>query len=187
MTQSDIERWNSKYESRAFTETFVADPLLIDNEAVFAGDGVSLDVACGTGDNALFLAQKGYASVGVDGSIAGLRHCQRKAAALGLEVMTFVADLERFPLPQEYFDVIVSFRYLDRALIPSIQSAVKSGGLLVFKTFNRNFLSEKPAFPPAYCLRHGELRAWFEDWRCADTNDLDGNADSLTYWMGYRP
>ncbi len=186
MTQADIERWNRKYEARAGTRTLDTDSLLIDHAILFTGGGYALDVACGMGDNALFLAQQGYTSFGVDASLAGLRHCRRKATTLGLEVLTFVADLESYPLPNACFDVVVAFRYLDRALVPAIQGALKRGGLLALKTFNRNFLSENPTFPAAYCLRHGELRGWFESWRCVDSNDRPDNRDTQTHWLGYK-
>jgi SAM-dependent methyltransferase len=132
------------------------------------------------------LAQRGYVSYGVDGSIEGLRHCQRKSIDNGLEVTLFVADLEHLSLPVNRFDVIVVMRYLDRERIPLLKRILKPNGLLVFKTFNHNFLKEKPSFPRAYVLDVGELKAWFKNWRCVDTNDSADNAESCTHWLGYR-
>ncbi len=184
--KSDIRRWDAKYTSLAYTPEFAPDPLLLEHAALLTGRGVSLDVACGTGDNALYLAQRGYNSYAVDGSIEGLRHCRRKAGDNRLEVTLFVADLELLSLPGNSFDVIVVMRYLDRDQIPRLKHTLKPDGLLVFKTFNRNFLREKPDFPGAYVLDDGELKAWFKGWRCVDTNDVPGNVDKFSYWLGYR-
>lgn len=184
--RSDIQRWDNKYASLTYAPAFTPDPLLLAYAHLFTGRGRSLDVACGTGDNALYLAQRGYTSYGVDGSIEGLLHCQRKAIDNRLEVTLFVADLEHLSLPGNSFDVIVVMRYLDRKLIPLLKRTLRLEGLLLFKTFNQNFLKEKPSFPKAYVLHEGELKAWFEDWRCVDTNDSADNADGFTHWVGYR-
>ncbi len=184
--RSDIQRWDKKYISRAYTPVFTPDSLLLAHAKLLTGRGRSLDVACGTGDNTLYLAQRGYSSYGVDGSIEGLRHCQRKAIDNRLEVTLFVADLEQLSLPANSFDVVVVMRYLDREQIPLLKRALRPDGLLVFKTFNQNFLKDKPSFPRAYVLDVGELQTWFRNWRCVDTNDLADNAESFTHWLGYR-
>lgn len=184
--RSDIQRWDNKYTALTYTPELNPDPLLLEHADLLTGRGRSLDVACGTGDNALYLAQRGYTSYGVDGSIEGLRHCQRKAIDNRLEVTLFVADLEHLSLPGNSFDAIVVMRYLDRELIPLLKRIVRPEGLLVLKTFNRNFLKEKPNFPSAYVLDDGELNAWFKDWRCVDSNDSTETADSFTHWLGYR-
>ncbi len=184
--RSDIQRWDNKYTSLTYSPALAPDPLLLAHAELLPGRGRSLDVACGTGDNALYLAQRGYTSYGVDGSIEALRHCQRKAIDNRLEVTLFVADLEHLSLPANSFDVIVVMRYLDRERIPLLKRTLRPEGLLVFKTFNQNFLKEKPSFPRAYVLDDGELKAWFKNWRCIDTNDFADNADSFTHWLGYR-
>ena len=184
--RSDIQRWDNKYTSLTYTPRFTPDPLLLAHAELLTGRGRSLDVACGTGDNALYLAQRGYISYGVDGSIEGLRLCQRKAIDNQLAVTLFVADLEHLSLPGNSFDVIVVMSYLDRERISLLKRTLRPEGLLVFKTFNQNFLKEKPSFPRAYVLDAGELKAWFKNWRCVATNDSADNADCFTYWLGYR-
>ncbi len=72
----DIERWNRKYQNGNPNPAFEPDPLLSDYRHLLDGKGKALDVACGVGHNALFLARLGYDVVGVDGSIVGLRYCQ---------------------------------------------------------------------------------------------------------------
>ncbi len=185
--RSEIERWNEKYESKALSQTLNPDPLLIQHQVLLTGGGRALDIASGTGDNALFLAQRGYDSYAVDGSVVGLQHCRHKARIRQLRVQCFVADLDRYSFPESVFSVVVLLRYLNRALMPVVRAAVRPGGLLFFKTFNRNFLLSKPSFPSEYVLDHGELSAWFKGWPCLDTNDSPGNPDTSTHWVGHRP
>lgn len=184
--RSDIQRWDKKYTTLRYTPVFSPDPLLLAHAELLTGRGRSLDVACGTGDNALYLAQRGYTSYGVDGSLEGLRHCQRKANDNQLNVTLFVADLEQLCLPGNSFDVVVVMRYLDRERIPSLKRTLRPAGLLAFKTFNKNFLRDKPSFPRAYVLNDGELKAWFGNWQCVDSNDSTNNTESFTYWLGYK-
>jgi glycine/sarcosine N-methyltransferase len=56
-----------------------------------------LDAACGSGGHALALARWGYAATGADASSVMIALAERKAAAAGLVVPYFVADLARLP------------------------------------------------------------------------------------------
>lgn len=55
--------------------------------------GRVLDVGCGLGENALFLAERGYEVVGIDASISAVERCQSKARARGLRVDFQVGDV----------------------------------------------------------------------------------------------
>ncbi len=184
--RADIDRWNRKYAVHQGDADAAPDAMLVRHRRLLGGGGCALDLASGTGDNALYLAELGYHSIAIDGSINALRYCMARARARHLPVSALVADLDHFPLPPAYFDVIVVVRYLNRALVDPIKHALRPNGLLFYRTFNVNFLSAKPAFPAAYTLRHGELREWFADMVCVDTNDAPDNHDTDSYWIGRR-
>jgi cyclopropane fatty-acyl-phospholipid synthase-like methyltransferase len=60
--------------------------------------GSVLDIGCGTGEHALFFAEKGYEVWGIDSAPLAIRKAQEKAAARGLEVHFLVLsalDLSR--------------------------------------------------------------------------------------------
>ena len=185
--KSDIDRWNKKYLNHRYSDSVTPDPLLVENQSLLSGKGNALDLACGVCDNALFLARLGYSSFAVDGSITALHFGKRKAKANGLNLLGFVADLDSYPFPAAYFDVIVVLRYLNRDLIEPMRGALKSGGLLLFQTFNKRFLKQKPTFPEQYVLNDGELRDWYGDWYCVKTNDDTTNQATQSYWVGKKP
>jgi len=108
-----------------------------------------LDLACGSGRHARYLAGLGHEVTAVDRQppqLAGVR-CLR-------------ADLEDggpWPLPGERFAGIVVINYLHRPLYAAIEHALAPGGVLIYETFmvgNERF--GKPS-NPAFSLRPGEL------------------------------
>jgi len=183
---SDIQRWNGKYAQRQPSTVIDPDELLIRYADRVPRQGSALDVASGTGDNACYLAQLGLESFAVDGSAIALAHCRAKAQAHGLSVMSFVADLDHYPLPVGRLDVVVVFRYLNRKLFPVLQSSLRPGGWLLYKTFNLNYLREKPVFRREYLVTPGELREAFKGLHLIESNDDPGNADIYSYWVGQR-
>lgn len=151
------------------------------------GVGTALDLACGVGHNAVYLAQLGYDVVAVDGSLIGLNYCREALRGKNLRLSLVNADLENFTLPPNFFNVVLVIRYLHRALIARLKSAIKPGGLVIYQTFNTNYLRERPVFNKDYLLKPGELAEFFVDFTSVATNDTPDVSESLSYWIGTRP
>jgi tellurite methyltransferase len=79
--------------------------------------------------------------------------------------MAVVADLTRFSLPDERFDVIVNFYYLQRDLWGTYRRALRAGGILVIETLMQEMHEIRPDIDPQYLLSPGELKAAFIDWQ----------------------
>ena len=128
--------------------------------------GPVLDLACGKGENGLFLAGLGLPVVLADQSLDALDVARRVAAERGLKVKFWTVDLEtgRNPLQKEHYRAIMVFRYLYRPLIPYIRESIRRGGILIYETFT----SEQPKYGhphnPDYLLEPGELAESFQDW-----------------------
>lgn len=121
---------------------------------LFAPGGAILDLACGRGRHARWLARRGHPVLAVDrdeGALADL------AGAPDIE--TLCADLEQgaWPLAQRRFDGIVVTHYLHRPLWPHLLAALAPGGVLLYETFaSGNGELGKPS-KPDFLLRPGEL------------------------------
>ena len=70
-------------------------------------DGSVLDVGCGTGENALYLAQKGYQVTGVDSSPTALAKAMLKVAERGLKVKFLLFDSLQLEHLGTVFDTII--------------------------------------------------------------------------------
>lgn len=128
--------------------------------------GRALDVACGAGRHALFLAARGWHVVAVDASRTGIEITKERARASHLDVDACVADLERggFTIEREAYDLICVFYYLQRDLWPLIRAGLRAGGTLV-AAIHFSEEPEKEEGNPNFLLRPGELRAEFKGWK----------------------
>jgi tellurite methyltransferase len=124
----------------------------------------ALDVACGTGRDAVYMAIRGLKVTAIDVLPDALRRVQDLARRNRVEVRPVCHDLERAgELPDgSGADVVTVFRYLHRPLFPALAGAVAAGGYLVYETFHeRNRQTGKRPCSDAHLLRPGELPAYF--------------------------
>lgn len=183
----DILRWDDKYRDAGAADFVAVDELLKNHDRLLAGEGRALDVACGAGANAIFVASRGYTTIGVDGSVRGLRLAARRAKEIGVTLHLINADLERYRPPPAAFDLVLVFRYLNRSLFDALEQTLHPRGVLFYKTFNRNLLDVKPEFNPEYLLKPGELPGFFGALEQVATNDRAGNSDVFSWWIGRKP
>ncbi|HEV2774141.1 MAG TPA: methyltransferase domain-containing protein [Solirubrobacteraceae bacterium] len=159
------DRWNERY-AQPGRPWMPEEPSewLVGHSSLLAGGGRALDVACGDGRNALYLAQLGYMVDAIDVSDVAVDALRAATEARGL-TMTItprVVDLEREPLPTGPYDVIVVTNFLQRDLFEPLQDALAPGGLLVFETLARCHVDELGhSFNPAYLVAPGELAGAF--------------------------
>lgn len=122
--------------------------------AFIPAGGRVLDLACGAGRHARFLAARGLRVLAVDRDVTAL---SSNGPHEGIEARR--ADLERDPWPfaGELFDGIVVTNYLYRPLLATLVRSVADRGVLVYETFAAG--NERYGRPsnPDFLLRPGEL------------------------------
>ncbi|OBS08266.1 class I SAM-dependent methyltransferase [Acidihalobacter prosperus] len=170
--------WEAHYAGR---DPLAAEParVLLDHAHLLPADGYALDLACGLGANALFLARHGLRTAAWDASPTAIAALARAADSAGLSLDAEVRDVIALPPPVAAFDVIVVSRFLARALSPVLAAALKPNGLLFYQTFGppsvdpgrgprcadfRLAQGELPRLFPAL-----ELRAYREEGAFGDT------------------
>jgi len=189
MSISDQERWDARWAEPKSAHVREPHPLLVSfvlrNPQVC---GRALDVACGVGQNTVWLAQHGFLVDAVDISLVALEHARRSAAEAGLapRAVNFIqADLESWSPAVEAYDLVVGFRFLNRRLWPRLQAALRPGGWLVYQTFNLHKLNPDSDCPFEYLLEIGELRRTFSGWHIIESGD-DGGSGRDQSWLVCR-
>jgi len=123
--------------------------------------GLALDLACGLGANALFLAEKEMEVQAWDISSLALNKLQQNAQKKSLKIAIKKVFIKPESLPKNTFDVIVLAHFLDRTLCNAIMGALKSGGLLFYQTYVREKIDLSGPNNPAFLLARNELLQLF--------------------------
>ncbi len=134
-------------------------PWLTGHRSLLPAAGEGLDLACGSGRHAIWLAEQGFRTVAVDRDSVAVDALSQEAARRGLSIRAQVVDLESGEpfLVSDSFDVIVVVRYLHRPLFPSLVGALRRGGVLLYETFTRAQAARGKPTNPAFLLEPGEL------------------------------
>jgi SAM-dependent methyltransferase len=133
VSAAERDKWDARYRDGAYEHRTNPTALLAEWLPRLK-PGRALDVACGAGRNALFLAAHGFAVSALDISAVALERGRRAAAASGVDVDWLCADLDDDPavaLPPGPFDLIVWVRYVHRALMPHVIARLGAGGVLL--------------------------------------------------------
>ncbi len=157
-----IRRWDERYARGEELHAFAPSPPLA--EAVEGvAPGLALDLACGAGRHALFLAGRGWKVQALDGSRAGLDRLAEEAlrrGTAGIEARAVDLEADGFTLPLAAFDLVCDFYFLHRPLFAQIHRAVKPGGRFAAAIHVRTQPDEKNRF----LLEPGELRNLVLSW-----------------------
>lgn len=167
MSAQDQQRWDEKYAVREQPHELVPDPWL-QSVAAPLPSGRALELACGLGHNAIWLAKNGWQVDAIDISPVGLRLAADLADRIGIAVNWIAADLDDFTPPVETYDLICVFRFLDRRRLPRlIENALRPGGLLIYETFAAAHLVRPDSHMknPAFALVPGEWSGLFPTLR----------------------
>ena len=159
-----IRKWDERYRLRERPEEDLdaaPTPLL----AATAGNlkpGKALDLACGVGRNAFWLAEHGWDVTAVDGAATAIEILRNRASERGLKINADVADLEEgeFVIEPSRWNLIAMCYYLQRNLFEPAKQGVVPGGVVISIVH----ITEPGEEPTAHRLRPGELEKYFAGW-----------------------
>ena len=107
----------------------------------------ALEVGCGGGILAEEIARMGFETTGIDPSEPSLKIARKHAAAEGLNIQYDFGTGEALPYEKASFDVVFCCDVLEHVrnlpkVISEIARVLKPGGVFVFDTLNRTFVSK---------------------------------------------
>ena len=161
---ADAGDWDERYR-RGEHPGPEPDPFLVRStpliQQLLSNGGHALDLAGGTGRNAVYAAGLGFSVTLVDASAEALV----KAQSLPLTLIH--ANLERgeYVPPPESFELVMVFFYLQRDLFPALEAALKPGGVLIYRTYTIERLRKHPDANHSFLLEPGELPDAFRGLR----------------------
>lgn len=148
---SDRARWNEKYSRKDYPEEPSA---IVKGFSGLVQPTTALDIAAGSGRNAIYLAGQGFTVDAVDISDEGLSLLRGRHPA----IRSICADLDTFDIPVERYGLIINILFLNRRLFPQIREGLMPGGLLIFETLiEAPGHAEHSAHGRDYFLRENEL------------------------------
>lgn len=147
----DQQFWDDRYNSREQLFSGLPNDVLI-SETDELPRGHALDVGCGEGADARWLAEQGWQVTAIDVSRVALE----RAAPTHPDVSWSHADLEQAPPPRRSFDLVSAHyfpieRETDHPTVRGLLEAVAPGGTLLF-------VGHDPADFPASHEHHSEQR-----------------------------
>ena len=164
--------WESVYQTPAGSAFGEPSAEILAIAKVLPLNAAVLDLGCGEGRNALFLAECGFDVTAVDISRNGINKLCSLASQRGLKVRSFVADMRTYELDRQ-FDLIISHGCLHlierpawEQLLQRIKAQTTPNGYNVVAVFTDHLAP--PPDMEAFCIglfQEGELFAHYKDWQ----------------------
>ena len=128
--------FGSPHEMKEYTELL---------ESGHIPPGRAIDLGCGEGSNAIYLAQNGFDVTGVDFSHTAIKRARAKARATGLEMVFYEDDLTNLHHVSGKYDLLVDFGALndlnqvDRDLyLQNVLPLTNPGSLYILLCFTKS-------------------------------------------------
>lgn len=139
--QEDKEKWNKRYLQMQMP--LESSDIIRESTMLLPHSGRALDIACGNGRNARFLASCGLDVRAIDISDIAInlanklyRESNNHQTKGSLELLCL--DLDSYHIEPKSYDVICNFYFLNRDILYQIPSALKPNGLVFLETFEEN-------------------------------------------------
>lgn len=185
-----IQKWDQFY-SQSGAPAPCPSQVLAEHAHLLPKTGTALDLACGLGANALFLARNGLAVTAMDISNMAIEQLKTEVRQKGLAINACQQNITAASLQENSFDVIVVSRFLDRTLMNAIIEALKPNGLLFYQTFRRDKQDQSGPQNPDYLLAENELLQLFLPLTVIFYNeyaqDPDSGLSNEAQFIGRKP
>ncbi|MGW0160515.1 class I SAM-dependent methyltransferase [Mycobacterium sp. NPDC003323] len=173
MSAQDRQRWDAAYADRDAASAPMLPAVFGAHEDNFPRTGTALEIACGSGEAAVWLARRGLDVHGVDVSAVAIGRARALAEGCGVEIRFAVHDLDAGLPPGGPVDVLLCHNFRDPFRYADMIARLKPGGLLAVCV-----LSEVGAAAGRFRAEPRELRAAFAELDIIAAEEGGGQA-----WM----
>ena len=150
--------------SRLWSPNPLLQQVIENNELAFAHNAPfhALDLGCGGGRDAVFLAEQGWQVTAIDQESRVLDRAKRLADNNQQQVNWRCCNLRQSEcLPSASFDLILMLRFLNRDLYPYLRQHTRPGGYVLIQTFSEGTEVFGSPKNPNFILKKGELAKEF--------------------------
>lgn len=131
MSEADRRKWDARYARSDFRASAEAS-LFLRAHSSRIKPGRALELACGAGRNAIYLARQGFSVDAIDISEQGLQHARAGAERAGVQVNWICADLlAGDALPRDDYQLIVMTHFVAPSLLAKLGRYLAPGGWLL--------------------------------------------------------
>ncbi len=181
-----MERGRTDYERRYAGDGYYwgTEPAAFCDELIrlrpFPAARTVLDIGCGEGKDAVYMAQRGYTVSAFDLTENGIRKTLALAAARGVKVDAYVDDINTFETAKQ-FDIVYStgpVQYLfgqnKKGFFEKLGRITKTDGIVYINVFvEKPFLPLPPDWDAEEKLwKTGELFTYFADWKAERIDEV---------------
>jgi len=180
VTEADRHHWDRRYSERGIAPVSEngppPPPVFAHVEHLFPIEGRALELACGRGRGAVWLASRGMDYWGVDVSPVGIDLARELASLSGMadRCRFDVVDLDDGLPEGPPVDLLFCYLFRDPRLDQAMMERLAPGGLLAVAV-----LSEVGVGPGSFRARPGELRGAFGGLEILDGGEREGMARIL--------
>ncbi len=169
--------WEASYKvDDVATFGIEPNPTIQERCPLFTKSGKVLDVGCGEGTNAIFLAQKGFVVDAFDISESGIKKLKQLASKNHVDISAWVQDLRDYDFEKEY-DVVTSHGTLHfvtkqewKKFILKAKQKTNNGGIHIMQIFTNKIPASSEIAPFVRGLANeGELFELYDDWKIIET------------------
>jgi len=201
MSTADREKWNQRfnegaYEDRTYPSALLEQqvPDILQHQRDVPHQNTrprALDLACGAGRNAFYLARKGYQVDAVDIAPEALARARKQGR--GSPITWIERDLDDgLPGALRDYDLIVIIRYLDLLLVHSAAERLHRGGFLICEAHLQTNEAVAGPSSKAFRVKPGALREAAGDleivmYQEGISEDPDGQRVALAQLVAMRP
>ena len=172
MVKNSVPFWEKAYREKD-TVAFSSEPnkTITEFEHTINMHSNILEAGCGEGQNALYLAKKGYHVDAFDLSEYGIAKLKHRCEQSNVQVNAFVADLTSYQFEQSY-DMVLCFGTLHfvskndwKRFLNNAKEYTNIGGIHIMQIFTDTVPASEDIAPFAIGLaKDGEIRELYADW-----------------------